>query len=308
MPAVTELQLPASGDLGVTLEGTPIAWPENFAEPVLPALESWTRRPRYLELFSRGTLPASFSISCSHPWLQVSVASGQADPELRILVTADWEKVPAGNTRAHLTVKGSGIGPVRIAVPVANPAYPRFGDKDAGFVESDGAVAIEAAHYTAAIAGEGRSWMTIPGYGRTLSAVSALPVEAPSVTPGEGSPHLAYRIHLFTTGEVSLEAQLSPTLAFLPHRGLRYAVSLDDQPPVVLDLAKDFNERAWETTVSESTRRSVTLHKVAAPGTHTLKFWLVDPGVVLQRLVLTTTRRPRPSFLGPEETVVGTTP
>ena len=306
MPAVNETQIPSGGKLGVAIEGSTIPWPDEFGKAVLPALESWTRKARYIEVFTQGAQAASFSITSSVPWLQLTQTKGEVDGDLRIWVNADWDKVPAGTTNAQLIVKGTGIGSLSIALPVHNPVYPKFGDTTAGFVESDGAIAIEAAHYSQAVVTPGRSWMTIPGYGRTLSAVSALPGEAESVVPGAASPHLEYKLQVFTAGEVTLEAQLSPTLSFVPHRGLRYAVSLDDEDPIVVDLKEGFDNIAWRLSVSESTRRSFTKLKVSAPGAHTLKFWLVDPGVVLQRLVLTTTKRPRPSFLGPEETVVGT--
>ncbi len=61
--------------------------------------------------------------------------------------------------------------------------------------------------------------------------------------------------------------------------------------------------------MADSVRRVVTRHHLAQPGAHTLKFWLVDPGVVLERIVIDLApsdqaRVPggvRPSYLGPVE-------
>lgn len=41
------------------------------------------------------------------------------------------------------------------------------------------------------------------------------------------------------------------------------------------------------------------MHKVDA-GKHTLKIWMLEPGIVLQRIVIDTGGL-RPSYLGPEE-------
>ena len=45
-------------------------------------------------------------------------------------------------------------------------------------------------------------------------------------------------------------------------------------------------------------------HAIAQAGYHVLKIWLLDPGLVLQKLVVNTGRA-RPSYLGPPESARG---
>jgi hypothetical protein len=107
-------------------------------------------------------------------------------------------------------------------------------------------------------------------------------------------------MYLFDAGKVDVDAIISPTLNFVPGRGLRFAMSFDDQPPRVIDALEHNTQRDWETTVKDSVRHVASSYTLAAPGYHTLKIRMVDPGVVLQKLVVNLGGG-KPSYLGPPE-------
>jgi hypothetical protein len=133
------------------------------------------------------------------------------------------------------------------------------------------------------------------------------PVTAPSQTPGAG-PCLEYDMSLFTTGPVKVWAHLSPRNDVLPTDGLRYAISIDGEAPQVVDITQATGaddttmNRQWERNTSDNVNRTVTTHVVTTPGVHTLKVWMVDPTVVVQKLVVDTGGL-RPSYLGPPESM-----
>ena len=52
--------------------------------------------------------------------------------------------------------------------------------------------------------------------------------------------------------------------------------------------------------VKDGVRKVKSTHSVATSGYHTLKFWMVDPGVALQKLVVNL-GGVKPSYLGPPE-------
>ncbi|PJJ58719.1 glycosyl hydrolase 115 family protein [Hymenobacter chitinivorans] len=185
---------------------------------------------------------------------------------------------------------------------------PQLAPKEPGFVEADGYVSIEAGHYTKAVDGGAVKWQTIPDLGRTLSGVTTFPTTVPSQDPAGNSPHLEYQVQLTGSGPVTVQAYLAPTLNFLGGQGLRYAVSFDDEAPQVVNLhaglVADNGNRPWEKAVAENIILRESKHNIAKPGTHTLKFWRVDPGVVLEKLVVNL-GGVQPSYLGPPESVSG---
>ena len=168
------------------------------------------------------------------------------------------------------------------------------------FVEADGYVSIEAEHFTAKHDAGALKWEKIEDYGRTLSAMTTTPSLAESVTPPTGSPYLEYRMYLLTAGQAEVQAMVAPTLNLVPGRGLRFAVSFDDAAPQVVDALEHNTQRDWEASVRDSVRTVKSTHAIAAPGYHTLKIWMVDPALVVEKLVVNTGGL-KPSYLGPPE-------
>jgi hypothetical protein len=300
MPAVQELQVPAAGEMGVAVEGSEASWPGGSGrDPTLPALSVYDGRPRYLEVFNRGQRPFEFSVEVGEPWLRVDVARGSVERDRRVWVSADWSAVPIGATSGSITVTGPNGASVPVKVPISNPATPRP-DELQGFVETDGCVSIEAEHFTRAMAPPGRQWETIPGHGRTLSGVTTLPVTATNSPPGADGMRLEYQMYLFHDGPVGVDVYLAPTQRFQPGPGFRYGISFDDETPQIVDIHADGSLAAWERSVADGVTISSSKHAITRPGAHVLKLWSVDPGLVLQKLVVNT-GGVRPSHLGPPE-------
>jgi hypothetical protein len=137
--------------------------------------------------------------------------------------------------------------------------------------------------------------------------MTVFPVTAASNTSSEAE--LDYDVYLTDSGAFQMQAVLAPTLNFVPGRGLRFAVSVDDGPRTVVDALEHNTEKDWEIAVSDGVKKvTIPLSNLIA-GHHTVKIWMVDPGVVLERIVLSHGSLP-PSYLGPPESFHGgpTTP
>jgi hypothetical protein len=298
-----ELQ-PETASMGVAVEGSGKAWPDTAELPVLPEFDVYNKQERYLEIFNRGGKHFQYRITADKPWIQASPSTGAIIDEQRISVGIDWTALPQGKNEGTIIVSGTGRN-VTIRLSAFNPAEPRRAELQ-GFVEADGYVSIEAEHHTAKNDTKERRWERIEDYGHTLSAMRATAVtDAPPATPGKDSPCLEYRMYLFSKGEFETLLRFSPTLNFMPDRDLAIGISFDDTEPRIITLVPgNFNAQngnaEWEKTVMDNARFVSAKLSVKDAGYHTLKIWMIDPGVVLEKIVVNTGGL-KPSYLGPPE-------
>jgi hypothetical protein len=309
LPKVEEIELPVEAAFGVAVEGSEQWWPESAgkddaSELTLPEFNPVENDRHYIEVFNRGQAACEYSVETGAPWLRVELDpasgedSGRLEKQQRLWVSVDWASVPPGVQHAPLKISGPNGNQVAIAA-VANNNTASLGDFH-GFVDTNGYVSIEAEHFSDEVDAEPIHWLRIPGLGRTLSGMTPVRVTAENQTPGGDSPRLEYRMHLSKSGPVKVQAFVAPTLNFHNDQGLRYAISFDDQPPQIVNIHAGENLQVWEKWVADNANVTVSEHVLDKPGSHVLKFWMVDPGVVLEKLVIDTGGL-KPSYLGPPE-------
>jgi len=329
-------EVPAGALPAVAVEGSAEAWPGSEAAPRLPAFDVFNRQTRYFEIFNRGTNSFEYTATADKPWIIPGSSRGRIRDQHRITVTVDWEALsrvrndgtapaeqPApfhirndGTATAEQAALSQGIylgsvtvraegNEIKIGVTAFYPASPDLSTVE-GFVEADGYVSMEAASFTGRHDSGERRWERIEDYGRTSSGMRASAfTDAPPAVPGKDSPALEYRMYLFSTGEFETVLHMAPSLNFLPDRDFRIGLSVDDGEPQLITVvpsqfnAENFN-REWEETVRNSARYVKGKITVTEPGYHTLMVWMIDPGMVLEKIVVNTGGL-KPSYLGPPE-------
>jgi hypothetical protein len=227
------------------------------------------------------------------------------------LVSIDWAKAPKGADVSGNIVITDGKSTYTVKVPVYNPSEVRPEQLAGEFVESDGVVSMEAEHYSKKTDQPGAAWQVIPGLGRTGDAVGVFPTTAPSVDIAKvatDAPALEYDFYLFRPGDVTIHYNLIPTQPIVYGQGLRYAVSVDGAPPQLVTIkagtgAEVAVSSVWSHNVLDNTTSTTTQHTIAQAGAHTLKIYMIDPGVLLEKIVIDNGGL-RPSYLGPPETLV----
>jgi hypothetical protein len=219
-----------------------------------------------------------------------------------------WQQPPVNKMPAvHYLPEGTTFKDEIISIGrVQQAEYPKDA-KPNSFFERFGAVSIEAVHFTKASNSKTISWKVLPDHGRTGDAVTTFPVSAPEQQPSISTPFLEYEIYTYSKDSFGIHAYFSPSLNFHnTENGLQYAISIDDEAPQIISLNKEDKNSIsgiWNKWVGENIIIKTSKHKIDKPGKHVIKYWMVNSGVVLQKIAADFGGM-KQSYLGPPETKI----
>lgn len=329
-----------AGPMGVSVEGSNASVPGDdqyhalsSTTLALPPLDPYGPSTRWIEIYSRSTESFEFQVSPNVSWVTATPSSGTvhvsgngSTTDVRVQLAVDWDQAPIGSSLVSINITiptgsfptgkyGNSAMPT-VQLPVNKTVVPASFH---GFVESDGVVSVEAPHASRNTSTANVSYAVIPGYGRTLSGITLLPVNAAS-QKAPSSPRLEYDVYLFSPVDhgstFNITLYLGPSLNVNPDRPLRYALSFDDDEPKVVqyvpstvlgtyppDWSSAVSNNVWTSKTSYTIKSNRTGAAAAAAGTgsaHTLKLWALEPGVVFEKIVVDL-GGVRESYLGPPE-------
>jgi hypothetical protein len=186
-------------------------------------------------------------------------------------VSVSYDGQAAAPVFGAVTCGGRDLAITGRVVAAAGPDGPVEIDRTIALVRPDDAPSPE--------------WEWIDGLGssgRALRAGLTLPSRE---APANAAP-LAYRFETGATSDAVLHVVGLPVHPLTSANGLRLAVQVDDQPPVVLDFETHGRSEEWKRNVlGNSSRRTIPLPQLAA-GPHSVRVHALDPGFLLDRLEL----------------------
>jgi hypothetical protein len=168
------------------------------------------------------------------------------------------------------------------------------------FLEQHGYVSMEMEHFARKVDAGDIAWKELPGMSYSEKSLTTVPVTHASVeSPSDETTHLEYDFLVKNGGDISVRLYVSPTLDFTDRGALRYAVSIDGEAPQVVNIHNpEFGN--WNKWVSENVIKPTSKHHLSEGGLHTLKVFVVDPGIVFQKIVIETGES-TDLYLGPQE-------
>ncbi|WP_347840157.1 glycosyl hydrolase 115 family protein [uncultured Draconibacterium sp.] len=165
------------------------------------------------------------------------------------------------------------------------------------FKEADGYVSIEAANYQQSGTSKTIKWKEITDLGKTESGITTFPQNAYPNKKDE--VYLEYAVEFESTGDVEVSVLVSPTLNFNANKGLRYAISFDGDAEQIVNFNEAYRGELgpWQANRIITTK---TTHNIDKAGVHRLRIRVLEPGIVLQKILIDTGGL-KPSYLGPPQ-------
>ncbi|MFI9831497.1 glycosyl hydrolase 115 family protein [Streptomyces sp. NPDC051913] len=294
-PTVTRVTRTETSGLGVAAEGNET----GVARPLL--FSAYSRDRRFVDVFNTGFLALDWTAEAGASWLRLNTSGGSLTEQTRVWVEVDWERAPEGTLDTSVVVTGGGRS-VEVPVRVVNDGA-RARRRARGFVEANGYVSIDAAHFEQRVARGGARWRVVRGLGRRTGAVEAVPSTAVPVTGDFASraPELRYRVRFSSTGAFPVTVFRLPSLDERGYR--RVAVALDDQPAVMLTgqaVATGNRGDAWARNVEDGVEKLTTTVTVTEAGEHVLRIFMVDAAIAVDQIVVDTGGLPVSYLAAPE--------
>ena len=262
----------------------------------LPAFNQATPQKHFVDVFlSKDTL-VNYTVQPSAAWIKVSGKAGKlaagSQSQQRLWVSIDWAKVPAGKSAEGVVLFKGGDKSYAIAVKANKNNLPELKSYQ-GFVENNGYISIYARHYQGNQSKGTDSWTAINGLGKTETALEALPLRVNAIFKGEPTegaikamPVVSYNFFTFNTAPAEVKVFTVPTFPLNRNFEVRYAVSVDNGPLSIQNFKTVGRSEEWKQDVlSNSAVRSVKIPSLPA-GKHTLRIYMIDPGVILDRMLI----------------------
>lgn len=309
MPEVTYVQPQESTGLGYIVEyastpkwdwlGNSRKWPNKNS---LPLYDSINNQKYYIEILNRGREKLNYEIRSKNDWIVLSKNDGQIQYGDKVYVSIDWTKVTHDETFGEVEIK-SDDSTFKVHVPI------RHLKSAVGFVENNGVISINAGSYSRKYDVRENRWEVVPNLGRVDSAIIPRPFDFESKSNTHEASRVEYDFTIFQNSDLTIEAHLSPTQDYKKSGGLKFAIAIDDEEPQIININENEDKPDWQyadwwmKSVADHIKIRQSKHNDIKAGTHTLKVWAIDPGVVIQKLIIDGGGL-RNSYLGPPESII----
>jgi len=259
----------------------------------LPAFSKWNRQKHFVDIFLSKETAIDYTVKASKDWIKVSQLKGKLtadgdNSQDRIWVEIDWDKLPLNQYSGELTFEASNRS-VTVPVWIENLQQSELKNFN-GFVENNGLISIYASHYTKINNAGKNYWKLVNDLGPAGTAMETViqntDHKSIDTVNYKNNASMEYNFYTLKADTAEIKIYTLPTHPLNKNFGMRYAVSVDNGPVTVLNYKTIGRTEEWKQNVlSNAALRSVKI-PVLNKGKHVLKIYLIDPYVILDRIVI----------------------
>lgn len=260
----------------------------------LPVFDPLNKEQYFIDLFLTDSIPIDWTATASAVWIKLSATKGTLSDvtgkkQIRIYVSVDWNKVPQeANFTGDIQFKRAERN-YSVIVKGENNNLSNF----KGFVENNGYLSIQASHYSKNVTSAYGNWELLPGLGyagESLQSQAVLQAKMELINDTawirKNSSYAAYDFYTFSSGNADLTVFSLPTHPLNNQYSMRYAVAVDDGPLQVIDFRTFGRSEEWKQNVLRNRAEKKVTLPFLDKGKHQLRIYIIDPGVILDAILI----------------------
>jgi hypothetical protein len=300
MPKVSLIEPAAQKDaFAVIAEGM-----ENFEQPQrLPQFCIYTNDRYFIDIYNNTKTQFQWNAKTSDRWLRVSETSGTLDGFRRLWVEIAPELITECTTGV-IELSACGITKT-VNVQVSAAGIPTLFK---GFIEKDGIVSINACNYSRKKPSACDQWSSVSGLGHNCDVMTIYPQNTAGFSNIDdiikNAPVLEYDFYALNSGAVTITTYCVPAHKNNSDMNLCYAIGIDEHTLCVTDTEAAEYTNQWSQNVMRAMTINHSSHVIDKIGAHTLKLYMVDPGLLIEKIVIQSSVSIKESYFGPPQTIV----
>lgn len=291
-PVLSNISINKSDGWNVIPEGYDTIAYKDDKEKALPAFVAGLKQSYFIDVVLNDSIAVEWKAKPSADWISLSSSTGKLFPKgnqtsSRIWVSIDWKKAVDPKGFIQFTANGKTIN-VGVNTVKGGETFSSY----KGFVEQNKIVSIYAAHYQNKVDRLQSKWQMVEGPGQTNSLLqSIVALKTLDDTPAtnsiqQKSAYVEYSFYSLSNELPTLSIYTLPTRPINTNFGVRYAVSVDDAPLQLVSFKTTGRSEQWKQNVLRNAAiKEIVLPRLLA-GVHTIKIYTIDPGVILDKMII----------------------
>ncbi|HEY4784656.1 MAG TPA: glycosyl hydrolase 115 family protein [Bacteroidales bacterium] len=146
-------------------------------------------------------------------------------------------------------------------------------------------IVLDANNFVKKSEASGQTLQVFEGLGLGGYGISIMPFTTPPIAGNNVNKAtcVEYKVKL-SAGSHTITLECLPTQGMYKDRSLRYAVSVNGDDPQIVDVNDTREDRTWKENVLRGFSLGTSIHNVGTTGEAVIKVYLLDPGLVVNRI------------------------